>query len=201
MSAEQNIENLPTVPDGVGDAVGVESACWFVALVSNNTEKSVAEKLKKMGYECYVPTQKEVRIWSNGRRKLIEKVIISTIVFINCTESQRKGIVSFPFIKRFMTDKAGISSEFGQKPLAIIPDIQMQKLMFMVGNTDSPITFKPLTYKKGDAVRVIRGNLRGLEGAIERIDSHHSELIVNIDFLGSARLKIDSQDVEPLSNL
>lgn len=58
MSASVDTERVTTVPLGVGDAVGVETRKWFVAIVNNNSEKAVQERLVKMNYESYVAKQK-----------------------------------------------------------------------------------------------------------------------------------------------
>lgn len=63
-------DNLATANNDAGDAVGVSQPFrWYVAIVSNNTEKVCAEKIAALGYDTYVPTQKELRRWKNGRRK------------------------------------------------------------------------------------------------------------------------------------
>lgn len=196
MSADIETNCVMTVPFGVGSAVGVSEKKWFVAIVKNNTEKSVAKKLQESGYECYVPFQEEHRIWKNGRRAIVERVVIPAIVFINCTETIRRELVSLPYIIRFMINRASTSPNGVSKSLAIIPDAQMKRLMFMVGNSDAPISFSNIPYKKGDIVRVIRGKLAGLEGEVKTVDDKHSELIVNLDFLGNARLTIETIDVE-----
>lgn len=200
MSSHNDYTRVMTVPPGVGSAVGVANAHWYVAIVKNNTEKSVAEKLALSGHECYVPTQNEIRVWKNGRKSIVERVVIPTMVFINCTESSRKEIVRHPYILRFLTNRAGATMNAGNKPLAIIPDAQIQKLMFMVGNSDAPVVFSSTPYKKGDWVKVIRGKLAGLEGEVQSVDDKHSEVIVNIDYLGNARLTIETINIEPRNN-
>ncbi len=196
MSARNETNSVVTVPSGVGSAVGVAKSNWFVAVVKNNTEKAVLERMLKLGYECYVPIQKEIRIWRNGKRAIIDRVVIPSLVFIHCTEAVRRDVVSLPFIIRFLTNRAGSSPEGLNKPLAIIPDSQIRTLQFMVGNSDTPVTFTPCIYRQGDKIRVIRGNLKGLEGEVQVVDDRHSELSVVIGLLGSAKLTIDTVDVE-----
>lgn len=196
MSAKNETNRVVAVPSGVGSAVGVAKSNWFVAVVKNNTEKAVLDRLQKLGYECYVPIQTEMRIWRNGKRAMIDRVVIPSLVFIHCTEAVRREVVSLPFIIRFLTNRAGTSPEGLNKPLAIIPDSQIKTLQFMVGNSDTPVTFTPYIYKQGDRIRVIRGKLKGLEGEVRIIDDRHSELSVVIDLLGSAKLMIDTVDVE-----
>ncbi len=199
MSAYTVTNNVTTVPNGVGGAVGVEKSEWYVAIVSHNTEKAVGDKLKKLGYECYVPIQEEWRLWKNGRRAKINRVVIPSIVFIYCTETNRKEIVGLPFINRFMTNKAGLTMPNGNKPLAIIPHSQIERLRFMLGNSDVPVFFTSTPYKKGDFVKVIRGKLAGLEGEVHSIDAKQSEIIINVDFLGNARVAIETINIELVS--
>ena len=52
MSARNETNSVVTVPSGVGSAVGVAKSNWFVAVVKNNTEKAVLERMLKLGYEC-----------------------------------------------------------------------------------------------------------------------------------------------------
>lgn len=196
MNSVRDNECLTTVPEGVGGAVGVPGAHWFVAIVKNNTEKSSCEKLSKMGYNTYLPIQAEARLWKNGKRAVVERVVIPTVIFVNCTESQRKEIVSLPFINRFMTNKAGTSSASSTKPLAIIPDAQIQILQFMLGNSDTPVIVTSRPFRKGDKVRVIRGKLKGLEGEVMDLNKNQTELVVGLDFFGCAKLTTDTISVE-----
>jgi len=186
-------------PVCAGDAVGVPARKWFVAVVNHNTEKVCAERITKAGYECYLPTQEEMRVWKNGRRAKVVRVVIPALLFIRCTERERLSIVSLPYIKRFMTDRASSSPDSLRKPVAVIPDRQIETLRFMLGNSDTPVSIVG-EYRKGDKVRVIRGGLRGLEGEVVQTTDGKSQLTVGIDFLGYARVDINSLDVERIQN-
>ncbi len=87
------------------------------------------------------------------------------MVFLHCTENERRSVVTLPYIYRFLTNKAGNPNKFG-RPVAIIPDRQMYQLKFMLGNSNSPVEFVDRMYTKGDKVRVIRGDFCGLEGEV-----------------------------------
>lgn len=189
-----------TAPSGVGSAVGVDKSHWFVAFVKNNTEKSSKEKLSNAGYESYVPIQTECKIWKNGRKAIVDRVIIPTIIFIRCTDNERRGIVALPYILKFMTNSAATPNGALSKSLAIIPDEQIERLRFMTGNSDTPISFEPQNFRKGERVRVIRGSLVGLEGEVTHINNDQSELSVSIDFLGCAKLTIRTIDLERISD-
>lgn len=192
-----NKETVASISTDVDDAGGLERSYWYVAIVNHNAEKKVAERLEKMDIISYIPTQSEIRVWKNGRKVKVERIVIPSIVFINCTELKRREIVTLPFINRFMTNKAGNSKGSGSSPIATIPDTQIEQLRFMLGHSGSPVSFSTASYKKGDLVRVTRGGLLGLVGTVHNIDDKHSELVVHVDFLGNAILTIETADVEP----
>ncbi|MDE5878243.1 MAG: UpxY family transcription antiterminator [Muribaculaceae bacterium] len=184
-------------PQGLDGAVGVSGPKWFVAIVNSRHEKKVAENLQQDGIRCYVATQKEMKVWKNGKRKTIDRVVIPSVVFINCTEKERRRIVGLPFIYRFMVNRSAESGTLN-KPVAVIPDVQIQKLQFMLGQSDFPVNFVPSAFKIKDNVRVIRGSLKGLYGQImENSDGTHT-LTVGIELLGGASVKIDPHDVEKI---
>lgn len=181
----------------VDDAVGVPNRLWFVAIVGRNTEKACRERLSALGYESYVATQMETRVWRTGQKKQVERVLISNILFIHVTERERLEIVKLPYINYFLTDKAGHTNDFGRHPLAVIPDSQMDMLRFMLYHADSPVSFTSEPLRLGDHIRVIRGQLTGCEGYVAK-DGNQTHLVVRIDFLGSAQVSISSDDLEKI---
>lgn len=198
MNTIEKSDRLATVPSGVGDAVGVPERQWYVAVVTHNTEKNCAERLTKKGIENYVPIQSEYKVWKNGRKAKVDRVVIPSTVFIKCTEQERREIVKFPFINRFMTNKAASSANSLHKPLAIIPDRQIDILKFMLGQSDIPIDVTHRPFLKGSKVRIIRGNLTGLEGEILKFKKEKSQVIVSLDIFGCILLYIDSINLKIL---
>lgn len=185
------------MPHGVDDAVGVPQRKWFVAIVNSRHEKAVGENLAKNGVETYVATQKEMHLWANGRRKLVDRVVIPSMVFVKCSEKERRQIVNLPYINRFLVNRAADSGGLN-KPVAVIGEAEMKKLKFMLGQSDSPVEFVPTEFRVNDTVRVIRGNLSGLEGEIrENSDGSHI-LVVSLSLLGGATVYIQPQDVKKI---
>lgn len=191
--AVESNHSAESLPSGTGNAVGVPRRHWYVAIVRNNTEKAVAERLEAEGYDCYLPTQRKLRIWSNGKKKYIDRVVIPAVIFMRVTESERRKAVYLPYILRFMTNKAGENANRVGKPLAIIPEVQIETLRFMLRQSSTEVSVGA-EYRKGEKVRVIRGDLRGLEGEVLESDGK-SELIVRIDIFGCARLTISADDL------
>lgn len=196
MNANMIGNKVKAATDVVDDAVGVAKSHWYVAIVNHNSEKSVSEKLTKIGVVNYLPVQSEVRVWRNGRKSTVDRIVIPSVVFVYCTEARRREIVGLPFIFRFMTNKAGSINGFMQKPLAVIPDYEIERLRFMLGQSDIPVEIAGGSYKKGDKVKVIRGSLAGLEGEVMDLNGAKSQLIVSLDFFGCAKLSIDTVNLE-----
>lgn len=187
----------------VSRAVGVteskqETKKWFIAIVPNNTEKVSSERLERLGYEVFVPTQQRVSIWKDGRRKTRDTILIPGKVLVHCTERQRLDMVSLPFVKKFMVNLAGDKDAYGKRPIAVVPDWQIEKCKFMLGQSQIPVTFTPLAYSPGMDVKIIRGALAGLEGVVTDHNSQQTVVHISIDFLGDATVTIDAIDIEKL---
>ena len=190
--------DLLSVTDVVDNAVGLPKSQWYVAIVAHNSEKLVEKKLKDAGYNAFVAAQPEIRVWRNGRRKKVDRIIIPCRIFIRCTERQRIEIVRLPYIFRFMTDAAARKDDSLSNPPAVIPDRQMEMLMFMLHKAETPVGFYT-DFRKGDAVRVVRGSLRGLEGEIIDAGNGETLLIATLHLLGSAKVSINPSDVMRIS--
>ncbi|MDE6301585.1 MAG: UpxY family transcription antiterminator [Muribaculaceae bacterium] len=186
--------SLATVPAGVDDAVGVCETKWFAAIVNPRHEKSVAEKLHYLGVESYVATQEEMHVWKNGKKKLIERVVIPSTVFVKCTEKTRREIVTYPFILRFIVNRSADTGTLN-KPVAVIPDDQMARLRFMLGQNETSVNFSPTLFRINDNVRVVRGHMKGLVGEIIKNSDGTHTLTVSIPMLGGATMLINPRDV------
>lgn len=198
MSPETSHTSVSSATHVADDAVGVPALNWYAAIVNPRHERKVAEKLTALGLETYVAAQEELHVWKNGRRRRVQHVIIPSIVFVRCTELKRRRIVAMPFIFRFVVNRAADTGTL-RRPVAVIPDREMDKLKFMLGQTDCPVDFQPVTFRVNDHVRVIRGALTGLVGEITQEPGGHHTLTVAIAQLGCARVTIKPQDVEIIS--
>ena len=197
MSANLLKDNgLASVTDVVGDAVGVGERKWFIAVVNHNTEKASEEKLQKLNYETYVAKQTITRVWKNGRKAKVDKVVIQSLVFIKCTEAERRNVVTFPFVKRFLVNKAGKNDNSASKPLAVVPQSEIDQLRYMLGQSGIPVTFVDTPFKVKSKVVGIRGELKGVEGEVIQVSEGKSDVVVKIDLLGAAKMSIDTADLE-----
>lgn len=188
--------SMTPVTDVVDDAGGMGKSYWFVAIVNCNSEKQTSEKLTEIGISNYLPVQSEVRVWRNGRKSKVDRIVIPSIIFIHCTEQQRRDIVKLPFINRFMTDKARNSDDLAGRPIARVSEKEIRQLQFMLGQSDVPVNVVPYTYRSGDRVRVVRGGLAGLEGEVTDMKSSQTEVIVRLRTFGCAKMMIDIVNLE-----
>lgn len=179
------------VADGAG---GVPAAHWYVAIVTSNSEKRVAQRLTNAGYRSYVAMQPDVRILNSGRRTIVDRIVIPGVVFVNCSEQERIATLKEGLAGRYLTDVASESS--GSRRVARIPESEMKSLQFMLGASDSRVDFVGREYAKGDSVRVVRGSLKGLCGIVDRGNGNKARLIVLLDFLGGASVEVDPVDLE-----
>ena len=170
------------------DAGGVPR--WYVAYVGTRAEKAVRDRLISLGYEAYAATQWEIHVWRSGRKKKIERPVITQYVFIRLTERQRAVVVTMPEIHYFLVNKAGATNQYGRHLPAVIPDSQMQMLKRMLGQSESAVRFATSGFAVGDTVQVL-GWGDNLIGHIVRIPGDHARYIgLRIDQLGCAYMEI-----------
>ncbi|WP_289199430.1 UpxY family transcription antiterminator [Bacteroides acidifaciens] len=192
MEAQSKNEPLQTPPvDGTDDREA-RSKFWIAVCTHSRSEKKIGITLSKLGIENYIPVQSVIKQWSD-RKKKMDIVVIPNIVFVHLRDNDISIIRQYSLIKK-------IISLPGQKEPARIPSEQIDKLKFMLEESTSPVRFRTVNFKKHDTVKVIRGNLKGLTGTVERISEKKSLLIVSIDLLGGATVEIDTAYLEILND-
>lgn len=170
------------------DVREAHSKFWIAAYTRPRSEKKVKSYLDKLGIEAYLPIQKQIRQWSD-RKKKVDVVVIPMVIFVNIDKEDFHKIISHPLILRPFTFP-------GCKDIAKIPVNQIDKLKFILGQSDYPVHFDPADFQIKDKVRIIRGTLMGLTGEVISYDNNSLELAVSIALGGTARLKIEKIDVE-----
>lgn len=162
---------------------------WIAALVQMCTEKKVGERLTKLGVENYVPTQTEIRQWSD-RKKKVERVVIPMVVFVHTDEKTERSLRMHSFIRKILTYP-------GQTAAAVIPDDQIDRLKFMLRQSDSPVEMMEQRLQVGDKVQIVRGALQGLEGELyKNVDK--SMVAIRIEGLGYACVSVSVEDIEKI---
>lgn len=161
--------------------------CWIAVLVQMNCEKKASTLLNKSGYETYIPVQQEIHQWSD-RKKKVNRLIMPMVVFVRATVSEEEWLRNQSYIYKLIALPG--SDEDKRKLATPIPDYQIDRLKFMLENAELEVTIVS-NLKVGDAVQVVIGPLRKLEGVISETNDRSSIVAVMIDGLGYACVKID----------
>ena len=177
---------LPT--DVIGSSVA-RSKRWLVAIVRICHEKKTGERLTKMGIENFLPIQQEVHQWSD-RRKVVESVLLPMMVFVHADPKERKEVLSFSTVSRYMVMR-------GESSPTIIPDEQMARFRFMLDYSKDVISMNSAPLARGEKVRVIKGPLTGLVGELVTVDGK-SKIAVRLNMLGCACADMPVGYVEPV---
>ena len=164
---------------------------WVAVLVQVNCEKKAATFLNKVDYKTYIPTQLEVHQWSD-RKKRVPRLIIPMVVFVHATVREEEWLRDQSYIHKLLAlpgtdeDKKGFATT--------IPDYQIERLKFLLENTETEVTIVS-NFKFGDSVRVASRPLKGLESVVSKADEKSSVVGVLIDGLGYAYVKIAKCDI------
>jgi transcription antitermination factor NusG len=68
--------------------------------------------------------------------------------------------------------------------LLIVPDKQMEDFMFLLDFSESAVRIENESLRRGDRVRIIKGDFAGIEGELVRIKGH-KRVVVRLDGLFS----------------
>ncbi len=162
---------------------------WLAAYVKMHHEKKVRDRLTELGIENFLPVQKEVRQWSD-RRKKIERVLIPMMIFVYVNPDEQRTVITLPSVLRYMVLR-------GEHTPTVIPAAQMEQFRFMVDYSENPVNFDTRPLRPGEKVRVIKGSLTGLEGELVTIDGK-SSIVIRIEQLGCATVEMHNSMVEPI---
>lgn len=162
---------------------------WLVAYVQSCLEKKTAQRLAAMGVECYLPVQSEIRQWSD-RRKKVDRLVIPMLIFVHVTPQERSLPLTLQAVSRYMVLR-------GESTPAVIPEEQMSRFRFMLDYSAEAVEICSTPLATGDAVKVIKGPLAGLEGELMTIDGK-SKVAIRLDLLGCAHVDMPIGFVEKI---
>lgn len=175
----------------VTDEREARSKFWIAAYTRPKSEKKAATELaKNPGIGTYAPTQVVTKQWSD-RKKKVEVVVIPMVIFAEVsTDEDVLTIKKHPLILK-------VFALPGRKEPAQIPSKQIEQLKFMLNESEEPVEFVQGNFKVSDEVKVVRGHLAGLEGVIEKTSVNQTFIIVILNMLGGAKVKIEVSDIQP----
>lgn len=155
----------------------IDKISWYVANTRHQNEKKIKEQLDLIGIENYVPFQ-TITKEKDGKRINSSKPLIPRLVFIHTDYQTALSLVNdlglkMTYLRNHETRK-----------LLIIPDKQMKDFMFLLDFSKEAIQIKNINLKKGQHVRIIKGEFSGIEGELIRIKGH-KRVVVRLEGLFS----------------
>jgi transcription antitermination factor NusG len=145
-------------------------AQWYALQVWSRKENYVSAHLQGLGYECFLPTYRSQRKWSD-RTKELEQPLFPGYLFCRFDVSNRRPLVMAPGVIQVVGN--------GKTPIAVA-DPEMERVQMAVA---SEAPREPWPYVEvGERVRVAYGSLRGLEGILINIKGSH-RVVLSISLL------------------
>ena len=161
---------------------------WFAVRTRSKCERKVALQLGEMQINCFLPTVKEVRLWSD-RRKVIDTPLFPGYVFVRIPGEDKtrvsvlrtNGVVGFVGIQG-----QGIP----------IPDPEIENIQILLS---SSVPFEPYPFLRvGQKVRIRGGYLDGIEGILAARNSDRS-VVISVDLIQRAlAVRVSGFDLEPI---
>ena len=159
-----------------------EQLFWYAARTRDKQELSVRETLQKLEVECFLPTRREVR-QLKYRRKEVEVPVIRNLIFVHATKQQAIDLHNKFGIPIFYI------ADLCKRGMLIVPDKQMHDFIMLMDLAPDSVSFNDEDLLIGSKIRVVKGQLSGLEGEIAS-DSHRTFVVVRIHGLFSASVKL-----------
>jgi len=150
---------------------------WYAAKVKYQTERKMKLWLDEQTIENFIPFH-TVLIERNGKKIKREKPIVPGLLFIRTNYSTACALPGESSIRMiFMRN-------LENHQLLVVPDKQMQDFMFLLDFSEAAVRIENTNLRRGDRVRVIKGDFAGIEGELIRIKGH-KRVVVRLEGLFS----------------
>jgi transcription antitermination factor NusG len=188
MSTSNQPWSFPRSPSLVTNGGEADPEKWFAVQSRARHEKIVAQRLRDVGVNTFLPLVKGVHLWSD-RRKTVELPLFSCYLFARLVpdDASRMRVLLIEGVLNFVGPR-------GQR--IAIPDEQIDSVRRMLQG-QLPYCSHPFL-KIGQRVRVRSGALDGVEGILVSRSGERT-LVVSVDAIDrSLAVRIEGYDVEPI---
>ena len=159
---------------------------WFAVRVRSNFERSTAQSLGSRGIECFLPTYKARRQWSD-RIKVMDLPLFSGYVFCHLAERRFVPVLETPGVVQVVGT--------GASPVPV-EEHEMAALHRIAGCGRETVPWPYLS--AGRRVRLRAGALKDVEGILAHADGR-DRVIVNVELLQrSVAVSVERMDLEPI---
>jgi transcription antitermination factor NusG len=139
--------------------IGNQQWPWFALLVRASREKTASLLLENAGYECFLPTSKYSRCWSD-RIKEVEVPLFPGYLFCRMNPHNRLPVLMTPGVIQIV----GV----GKSPIPV----EEEEIAAIQRAGKSGLSTMPWPYLQvGHVVRIEEGPLQGLTGIVLKIKS------------------------------
>lgn len=127
---------------------------WFVVYTKPNAERKVAERLKSLQIQVYLPIRTELRQWSD-RKKKVKVNVLPSMVLVCISEKEASFVFEVPGVVRYL---------FENGKRAVIRDEEIQAMQaFLEGKSSQ----EAVSLHVGDRVTVPKINQQGTVVALQ----------------------------------
>ena len=168
---------------------------WFAARTRDKQEFVIRDSLEKLradiNIEYYLPTQFVIR-QLKYRRKCVEVPVIRNLIFVRATKqdacdlSNKYGVQLY-YIKDFVT-----------RAMLIVPDKQMEDFKQIMDLNPDNISFDNEVLTVGSKVRVMKGDLCGVERELA-LEANKTYVIIRIEGVLTASVKVAKSYLKVIS--
>jgi transcription antitermination factor NusG len=143
---------------------------WFAAKTRPHQELKIKNKLDELGVENFLPMKEQLRVVGEKKRKVL-RPLVPRLLFLHCRKEALFKLLNEHFLP------LSYLRDLETKQVLVIPDRQMRDFIFFVDFARDSIQVLNDKLKPGDRVRVVKGELAGLEGELIRIKGHKRVVI------------------------
>jgi len=145
---------------------------WYAIYTRANAEKKLYNNLKANNIECFLPTRKVSKSWSD-RKKWVEEPLFKCYLFVKVSYKE--------FFTALNTTGVVCYVSFGGKAQAI-PESQINDIKTFLSQDERDITVSYERIQKGISVEVLHGSLQGVKGEVINV-SGQNRLMIRVDSL------------------
>ena len=163
---------------------------WFAARVRSGHELVMRARLTELGVRNYIPSREVTRVRGHKRCK-VEAPVIPNLIFIFCEKPKAFALANgYGLPIKYLIDHS-------TRTLLEVPTKQLED--FIRVREEDPSTLCPpdQVFQPGQKVRVIAGNLAGVEGEVEMLPNR-TFLVISVCGLLRARIQIPRAYVKAL---
>jgi transcription antitermination factor NusG len=156
---------------------------WFAVYTAPRHEKQVAQQLRYRSVDHFLPLYHSVHQWKTGPAR-VELPLFPGYLFVHIGPAERRRVIELPSVVTIVGSRLGAQS---------LPEAQIEQLRQSI----EAGRVEPHPYLKvGANVRVVRGPLTGVEGALTR-KKGFTKIVLSIDaIMKSVAVEISACDVE-----